>query len=122
MCDPCVYVKDDSSSKVFIGLYVDDLLVTRSSEVGISKSKAFLMTKFAMKDLGDVSLILGMQVSRDRLKGTLHINRGNYVKAILQRFGFVDSRSVSTPGTGKPLDLKLGPLLDDKTSSYTKKL
>ena len=80
------------------------------------------MTNFAMKDLRDVSLILGMQVSRDRLKGTLHINRGNYVKAILQRFGFVDSRSVSTPGTGKPLDLKLGPLLDDKTSSYTKKL
>ena len=51
-----------------------------------------------MKDLGDVSLILGMQVSRDRLEDTLDINQGNYVKAILQRFGFVDSRSVSTPG------------------------
>ena len=48
---------------------VDDLLVTGSSEVGISKTKAFLMTKLAMKDLGDVSLILGIQVSRDRLKG-----------------------------------------------------
>ena len=95
MCDPCVYVKDDSSStsKVFIVLYVDDLLVTGSSEIGISKTKAFLMTKFAMKDLGDVSLILGMQVSRGRLKGTLDINQGNY--------------------TGKPLDLKLGTLLDD---------
>ena len=54
------------------------------------------MTKFAMKDLRDVSLILGMQVSRDLLKGTLDINQGNYVKAILQRYGFVDSRSVST--------------------------
>ena len=30
-----------------------------------------------MKDLGDVYLILGMQVSRDRLKGTLNINQGN---------------------------------------------
>ena len=36
MCDSCVYVKDDSSSKVFIALYVDDVLVTGSSEVGIS--------------------------------------------------------------------------------------
>ena len=61
MCDPCVYVKDDSSSKVFIVLYVDDLLVTGSSEVGISKAKVFLMTKFAMTDLGDISLVLGMQ-------------------------------------------------------------
>ena len=45
---------------MFIVLYVDDLLVTASSEVDISKAKAFLITKFAMKDLGDVSLILGM--------------------------------------------------------------
>ena len=78
MCDPCVYVKDDSSSKVFIVLHVDDLLVTQSSEVGTSKTKAFLI-KFAMKDLGDVSLVSGMQVSRDRLKGTLDINQRNYV-------------------------------------------
>ena len=81
MCDPCVYVKNDSSSKVFIVLYVDDLLVTGSSELGISKTKAVLISKLAMKDLKYVSLILGMQVSRDRLKSTLNINQGNYVKA-----------------------------------------
>ena len=52
-------------------------------------------------------------MSRDRLKGTLHINQGNYVNAILHRYGFVDSRSVGTPGTGKTLDLKLGTPLDD---------
>ena len=54
-----------------------------------------------------------MQVCRDRLKGTLDINQGNYVNTILQRYGFVNSRSVSKPGTGKPLDLKLGIVLDD---------
>ena len=54
-----------------------------------------------------------MQVSRDRLEGTLYINQANHVKAILQRCGFVDSRSLSTSGTGKPLDLKLETLLDD---------
>ena len=64
------------------------------------------MTKFAMKDPGDVSLILRIQVSRDRLKSTLDINQGNYVNAILQ-FGFVDSRSVCTLG------LELGTVLDD---------
>ena len=63
-----------------------------------------MMTKFALKDQGAFSLILGMQVSRDRLKGTLDINQGNYANAILQRYGFVHNRSVSTPGTGKPLE------------------
>ena len=33
--------------------------------------------------------ILGMQVSRDRLKDTLDINQGNYVNVIPQRYGFV---------------------------------
>ena len=64
MCDPCVYVKDDNSSKLFVALYVDGLRVTGSSEVGIFKTKVLLVTKFAMKDLGDVSLILGMQVRK----------------------------------------------------------
>ena len=36
-----------------------------------------------------------------------------YKRQILHRYGFVGSRSVSTPSTGKPLDLKLGNLLDD---------
>ena len=103
MCDPCVYVKNDNSSKVFIVLYVDDLLGTGSSEVGASKTKAFLITKFGIKELGDVSLILAMQVSRDILKGDLDINQGNYVNAILKQYAFV-----STPGAGKTLDLKLG--------------
>ena len=56
MRDPCVYVKADNSSKVFIVLSVDDLLVTGSSEVGISKTKAVLMAKFATKGQGDVSV------------------------------------------------------------------
>ena len=93
--------------------YVDELLVTGSPQVGISKTKAFLMTKFAMKDLGNFSLILEMQASRDRLKGTRDINEENYVNAILPRYGFVDSISVYTPATGKLLDLKLGILLND---------
>ena len=75
-----------------------------------------------MKDLGDVSFILGMQVSRDRLKGTLDINQANYVNTILSRYGFVDSRSVSTPGTGKVLDLKLGILLDDSNKQLCQEI
>ena len=49
MCDPCVYVKANRSSDVFIVLYVDDILLTGSSEVSISETEAFPMTKFAMK-------------------------------------------------------------------------
>ena len=36
-----------------------------------------------------------------------------YKRQILHRHGFVNSRSASTPGAGKPLHLKLGTLLND---------
>ena len=107
---------------MFVVLYVDDLFVAGSSEVAISKTTAVLKTKFVLKDLGGVSLILGMQVSRDRLKGTLDINEGSYVNAILQRYGFVDSRSVNTPATGKSLDLNSELCWTIATSSFIKKL
>ena len=103
-------------------LYVTDLLDIGSSEVGISKTKEFLMTTFAMKDLGDVSLIVGMHVSCDRLKGTLDIKQGNYANAILQRYGFVDSRSVSTRGTGTPWTSNSEFCWTVAKSSYTNKL
>ena len=73
-----------------------------AQQVGISKAKAFLMTTFATKDLACFSLFLGMQVSRDRVEGTLDTLQGDYVNATLERYGFVDSRWVGTHGTGNP--------------------
>ena len=76
------------------------------------------MTNFAVKGGGNVYLNLGMQVSRDGLKDALDANQGNYVNTILHLHGCVDSKSVSTPGTAKPLDLVLGTLLDDSSKHY----
>ena len=76
------------------------------------------MTNFAVKGGGNVYLNLGMQVSCDGLKGALDANQGNYVNTILHLHGCVDSKSVRPPGTGKPLDLELGTLLDDSSKHY----
>ena len=45
------------------------------------------MEKFKMTDMGDVSLVLGMQITRDREKKTLTISQEEYTKSILERFG-----------------------------------
>ena len=56
-----------------------------------------------MGDLGDVSLVLGMQVTRDRKKGTLTISQEDYTKSILARFGMENCKPSSIPGTGSEL-------------------
>ena len=44
------------------------------------------MGRFSMTDMGDVSLVLGMEVSRDRTKGTVTITQENCVKFLLERY------------------------------------
>ena len=64
------------------------------------------MEKFKMTDMGDVSLVLGMQITRDREKKTLTISQEEYTKSILERFGMANCKPVGTPGFGSELSTK----------------
>lgn len=75
------------------------------------------MDAFTIKDLENVSLILAMEVSRDRVVGTLNISQVNCSRTILEIFGFSDCKSVNTPGMRKPLELGVGLLLDQENKA-----
>ncbi|RDY04901.1 hypothetical protein CR513_11324, partial [Mucuna pruriens] len=62
----CVYHKFSGSKYIFLVLYVDDILLA-SSDIGLlHETKTFLTKNFEMKDLGEVSFILGIQILRYR--------------------------------------------------------
>ena len=67
--------------------------------------KEKLLQRFSMTDLGEVSLILGMKITRDRAKKTLRISQTDYTKSILDKFNMSDCSPVSTPGLGAELSL-----------------
>ena len=58
-----------------------------------------------MTDMGDVSLVLGMGVTRDREKGIVTITQEKYTKSLLERYGMASCNSTYTPGVGKELSL-----------------
>ena len=58
-----------------------------------------------MMDIGDVSLVLGMGVTRDREKGTVTITQEQYTKSLLERYGMASCNSTYTPRVGKELSL-----------------
>ncbi|CAL2245486.1 unnamed protein product [Prunus armeniaca] len=45
-------------------IYVDDILITGNDMAAINSLKQFLHTRFRIKDLGDLKLFLGIEVSR----------------------------------------------------------
>ena len=60
----CIYIYDHDGIIIILTLYVDDLLVIGGDIQLIEKIKRKLMDQFKMTDMGDVSLVLGMQVYR----------------------------------------------------------
>ena len=79
------------------------------------------MDQFKITDMGDVSLVLGMQVTRDRQGKTLTICQEKYTKSILERFGMPDCKPSSTPGFGCELSTEQpeGTLLNkEETQRY----
>ena len=59
-----------------------------------------------MTDMGDVSLVLGIQITRDREKKTLTISQEEFTKSILERFGMANFKPVGTSGFGSELSTK----------------
>lgn len=66
--DQCIYVFEDGTGFAILTLYVDDILLIGRNEQLLNKPKKQLMGRFEMTDMGDVSRMLGMNVSRDREK------------------------------------------------------
>ena len=54
--------------------------------------------RFEMTDMGEVSRILGMEVTRDYDEGALTITQTSYVDNILERFRMQDANDAHTPG------------------------
>ena len=81
-------------------LYADDLLVIGGDIQLIEKIRIKLMEKFKMTYMGDVSLVLGMQINRDRETKTLTISQEEYTKSILERFRMAKCKPSCTPGFG----------------------
>ena len=94
--DQCVYLKFSGSKFIILGLYVDDILLSSSDVELLHKTKWFLFSKFDIKDLGNASFVLGIQIYRDRSRGILGLSQKSYIDKVLSRFGMSNCASEDT--------------------------
>ena len=96
--DPCVYMMGKTvESKVYLLLYVDDILIASQSKMEVDLLKKLLRTEFEMKDLGPARRILCMDILRDRSSGVLRLSQEKYLEQVLKTFGMQGVSSVQTP-------------------------
>lgn len=96
--DPCVYMRGSALKvRVFLLLYVDDMMITSKSKEEIKKLKDLLKAEFEMKDLGPARRILGMDIFRDRNAGSLVLSQERYLNQVLKTFNMEEAKEVQTP-------------------------
>jgi hypothetical protein len=68
-------------------LYVDDILEASCDKNMLAETNKFLSSNFGMKDMGETSYVLGIEVQRDRHKRVLRLSQNTYIENILKRYG-----------------------------------
>ncbi|CAH9072186.1 unnamed protein product [Cuscuta epithymum] len=74
--DRCIYMK----------VSVDDILLAANDMSMMHDVKKFLSKNFEMKDMGEASYVIGIEIFRNRSQGILDMFQRNYINQILERF------------------------------------
>jgi len=77
-------------------IYVDDIIVTSSSQDAVKVLLQALKKDFALKDLGDLHYFLGIEVER-KSSGDLLLTQRRYAQDILSRVRMLNCKPVATP-------------------------
>jgi transposase InsO family protein len=94
--DPCLYVSLASTEKTYVLIHVDDALIVGPS-AAVLDVKSRIASLFEVHDLGEASMFLGLEIVRDRKKGTLWLGQSQYAAKKLAQFGMTESNSRVTP-------------------------
>lgn len=92
-----VFFKRSGSDLTVLAIHVDDCLIVASVQRLLDACKTAIGAKYKLTELGPVSWLLGIKISRDRANRTLALSQHAYIDAILTRFNFDDLKPVSTP-------------------------
>ena len=88
--DNCIYLKVSGSKYIFLVLYVDDILFEFNDLGLLHDTKQFYSQNFEMKDMGEASYVIGVEIHRDRSKRTLGLSHKAYIERVLEKFKMSD--------------------------------
>jgi hypothetical protein len=89
--NPCIYIFRTGHVFAMIVMYVDDIHAACNDPAWLASFKAHLGARFKIKDLGDLSELLGMHLTRDPSARTISFDQSKYLRDILAKYGMTDS-------------------------------
>jgi histone deacetylase 1/2 len=93
--DTSLFIYNKSGITIFVLVYVDDIIVSSSSNKATSALLQDLGAAFALKDLGELHYFLGIEVKKQN--GDIILTQQKYALDLLAKVGMRDSKVASTP-------------------------
>ena len=113
--DTSLFIYRHGDETAYLLLYVNDIVLTASSQQLLQSVISSLQQEFAMKDLGQLHHFLGITVEPSPSGLLLH--QRQYALDILERAGMTDCKPCSTPvDTQAKLSADLGDPVADPTT------
>ncbi|GJU29573.1 putative RNA-directed DNA polymerase [Tanacetum coccineum] len=84
--DQCIYIKLSGSKFFILVLYADDIILASNDLNMLYETKRFLLENFEMKNLGEASYVIGIEIYRDRPRGILGLSQRDYIDKILKKY------------------------------------
>ena len=93
--DTSLFIYKKSNTCIFVLIYVDDIIVTSSSDEAITGLLKDLSADFALKDLGDLHYFLGIEVKKH--KDGLVLSQEKYATDLVKKAGLQGCKLSLTP-------------------------
>ncbi|PKU75882.1 Retrovirus-related Pol polyprotein from transposon TNT 1-94 [Dendrobium catenatum] len=97
--DPSLLIYQKDSIRMYILVYVDDILLTGNSPTNIQSLLENLHNKFQMRNLGSLANFLGIQAVV--ISDGFLLHQQVYATSILEKAGMTNAKPVSTPASCK---------------------
>jgi hypothetical protein len=112
--DYSLFTYTTATIRMFVLVYVDDIIVKGSNTQTIHHFIDKLKTEFQVKDLGELSYFLGIQALRNQ-EG-LHLRQATYITDLLHSTYMIGAKPLNCPSSSGPkLSFVTGNILPDPT-------
>ncbi|KAK2993630.1 hypothetical protein RJ640_013174, partial [Escallonia rubra] len=85
------------SDDYIVYLDEDDILLASSDMHMLHETKKFLSNNFDMKDLGEASYVIGIEIHRDKSRGILELSQRAYIDKVLKMFNMQNCAPTVAP-------------------------
>ena len=95
--DPSLYIYARGDVRIIVPIFIDDITISSTSVAEADKLVAELAEEFELRDLGETSYLLGIEIIRDRPNRSISLSQRQYIVDMLAQFKFSNCSAVTTP-------------------------